>query len=211
MRLKDMQHILHEERDVTITKEELIAFEDKVKEAYEAGKVKGVTHLSGNNEDELIQIFKYIHPEDWVFSAWRNHYHALLHGVNPEKLFEWICEGRSMGTNNLNPNFYASSIVGGIIPIAIGVAMGLQRRESDRMVWCFIGDMTKETGIFHEAMKYADNFNLPIRFVIEDNNLSVQTPTNEAWRQRSSPPVHSIHYEYKMKYPHHGTGKWVNF
>ena len=113
-------------RDVNITSEELIAFEDRVKDAYENAQVKGPVHLSKNNEEQLIELFQYIHPEDWVLSAWRNHYHALLHGVDSEKLFNWISEGRSMGTNNLNPNFYASSIVGGIIPIAFRYCRGFK-------------------------------------------------------------------------------------
>ena len=110
-------------RDVSITPEELIAFEDRVKDAYENAQVKGPVHLSKNNEEQLIELFQYIHEDDWVLSAWRNHYHALLHGVDSEKLFNWISEGRSMGTNNVKPNFYASSIVGGIIPIALGILL----------------------------------------------------------------------------------------
>ena len=198
-------------RDVSITPKELIAFETKVKNAYENAEVKGPVHLSKNNENELIELFQYIHPEDWVFSAWRNHYHALLHGVNPEKLFSWICEGRSMGINNLNPNFYASSIVGGIIPLSLGTAAGLKRKNSPRRVWCFIGDMTMETGVFNEAYKFSQNLNLPLQFVVEDNNLSVHTPTDKAWGQRMDVPKNVIYYPYEMSYPHHGTGKWVNF
>lgn len=198
-------------RDVTITKQYLIDFEEKVKNYYEAGKIKGPIHLSRNNENQLIELFQYIHVDDWVFSAWRNHYHALLHGVNEDKLFNMICDGKSMGINNLNPNFYASSIVGGIIPIALGVAMGLKRMNSDKKVWCFIGDMTLETGVFTEAYKYSQNFNLPLQFVIEDNNLSVHTPTDLAWGKRMDVPKNVIHYKYKMHFPHHGTGKWVNF
>ena len=139
-------------QDVNITPEELIAFEDRVKDAYETGQVKGPIHLSKNNEETLIELFQYIHSEDWVLSAWRNHYHAILHGVDQEKLFKGICEGKSMGTNNVNPNFYASSIVGGIIPLALGIAAGLKRSNSPRKVWCFIGDMTMETGGFMEAL-----------------------------------------------------------
>ena len=151
-------------REVNITPRELIEFEDRVKEAYENAEVKGPVHLSKNNETTLIELFQYIHPEDWVFSAWRNHYHALLHGVDKEKLFKWICEGRSM-----------------------------------------------ETGVFHEAYKYSQNYNLPLQFVVEDNNLSVHTPTDIAWGKRMNIPENVIYYNYKMSYPHHGTGKWVNF
>ena len=98
-------------RDVNVTPEELIAFETKVKDTYEAGKIKGPIHLAKNNENELIEIFQYISKDDWVFVPWRNHYQAILHGVDKNKLFESICNGNSMHTNNVNPNFYSSSIV----------------------------------------------------------------------------------------------------
>jgi|TARA_R110000824_G_scaffold711_1_gene4420 TPP-dependent pyruvate/acetoin dehydrogenase alpha subunit len=198
-------------REINITPEELITFETKVKDAYEEGKVKGPIHLAKNNEKELIEIFEYIHEEDWVFVPWRNHYQALLHGVDKTKLFESICNGNSMHTNNVKPNFYSSSIVGGIIPLAVGAAMALKEQKSYRRVWCFVGDMTMETGIFHEAYKYAKNFDLPLNWVIEDNNMSVHTPTDMAWKNKQNVPDDVIYFEYEMGYPHHGTGNWVNF
>ena len=198
-------------RKISLTPEELITFETKVKEAYESGQVKGPIHLAKNNENQLIEVFQYIDKDDWVFVPWRNHYQALLHGVDEDKLFENICKGNSMHTNNIDPNFYSSSIVGGIIPIALGVAMALKRKKSDKQVWCFVGDMTMETGIFHEVYKYAKNFDLPLNWVIEDNNLSVHTPTDMAWKYKQSVPDDVIYFKYEMGYPHHGTGKWVNF
>tara|TARA_R110002012_G_scaffold100670_2_gene239424 strand:- start:23173 stop:23799 length:627 start_codon:yes stop_codon:yes gene_type:complete len=198
-------------RKVSLTPDELIAFETKVKNAYEAGTVSGPIHLAKNNETHLIKIFEYIHEEDWVFVPWRNHYQALLHGISEDKLFNSICAGNSMHTNNISPNFYSSSIVGGIIPLALGAAMALKKQKSYKNVWCFVGDMTMETGIFHEAYKYAKNFNLPIRWVIEDNNMSVHTPTDMAWGTKQAVPDDVIYYRYDMGYPHHGTGNWVNF
>ena len=198
-------------KEVKILHSELIEFEKMVAEHYEAGNIRGPIHLSKNNELELIEIFSYIGQDDWVFVPWRNHHHAILHGVDKTKLFEWICEGRSMGTNNVNPNFYASSIVGGIIPIAVGTALALKIKKSNRRVWCFVGDMTMETGVFHEAYKYCKNFNLPLQWVIEDNNMSVHTPTIMAWNKKQEIPNDVVYYEYEMGYPHHGTGKWVNF
>ena len=164
---------LNKVRKITLTPEKLIAFETKVKNVYEEGKVKGPIHLAKNNETQLIEIFQYIHEKDWVFVPWRNHYQALLHGVNEDKLFKSICNGNSMHTNNVDPNFYSSSIVGGIIPLALGAALALKRKNSNRKVWCFVGDMTMETGIFHEAYKYAKNFNLPLNWIIEDNNIPI--------------------------------------
>lgn len=198
-------------RQIDMSPEELIDFETRIKNKYERGEIKGPIHLAGNNEKQLTEIFQYICAEDWVFVPWRNHYQALLHGVDPDKLFDSIVEGRSMGTNNINPNFYASSLVGGIIPIALGTALALKRKKSFRKVWCFVGDMTMETGVFHEAYKYAKNFKLPLEWVVEDNNMSVQTPTDMAWGKKQNVPDDVIYYRYEMKYPHHGTGKWVNF
>ena len=57
---------------------DLIEFEKDIKQIYEKGLIKAPIHLSGNNEKQLIKIFKNIKTTDWVFSTWRNHYHALL-------------------------------------------------------------------------------------------------------------------------------------
>lgn len=198
-------------REVKITKEQLISFESEVKEKYEDGKIPAPIHLSKCNENELIEIFQYVHEEDWVYSAWRNHYHALLHGFDRQKLMDDIVEGKSMSTNSNIHKFYSSAIVGGIIPIALGTAMALKRKGSNRKVWCFVGDMTFETGVFHESYKYAKNFNLPLQFVVEDNNLSVHTPTDAAWNIKQDVPDDVVYYYYENDYPHHGTGEWVNF
>jgi|TARA_R110000796_G_scaffold86611_1_gene187334 TPP-dependent pyruvate/acetoin dehydrogenase alpha subunit len=198
-------------REINIKPQELIDFETRVKDKYEKGEISGPIHLSKNNEKELIEIFEYIHEEDWVFVPWRNHYQALLHGVDKDKLFNGIVDGNSMHTNNIKPNFYSSSIVGGIIPLALGAALALKEQKSYKRVWCFVGDMTMETGIFHEAYKYAKNFDLPLNWVIEDNNMSVHTPTDLAWKNKQEVPKDVIYYSYEMGYPHHGTGNWVNF
>ena len=64
--------------EVKLTAEDLINFELRVKEIYESGVVRGPVHMSKGNEEQLLEIFKYIHPDDWVFSSWRNHYALLL-------------------------------------------------------------------------------------------------------------------------------------
>ena len=202
---------LQKTREVTITKEELISFESEVKQRYENGEIPAPVHLSKDNEDELIEIFQYVHEDDWVYSSWRNHYHALLHGFDRQQLMDDIVEGRSMATSSDVHKFYSSAIVGGIIPIALGTAMALKRKGSNRKAWCFIGDMTFETGVFHESYKYAKNFNLPLQLVVEDNNLSVHTPTDAAWNIRQEVPNDVVYYRYENGYPHHGTGSWVNF
>ena len=189
----------------------LIDFEKDIKKIYEDGKIKAPIHLSGNNEIPLIRIFKNIKKTDWVFSSWRNHYHAILKGVPLKLIKKEIISGRSMGLNFKKYNFYSSSIVGGIIPIALGVAKSIKLKKSKSLVWVFIGDMTFETGLFHECFKYAKNHNLPIKFVVEDNNMSTNTPTNKVWVRKSKIPKGVFYYKYKRKYPHHGTGSWILF
>ena len=66
-------------RDIKITESDLIEFEEEVKQKYEDAKITSPVHLTKGNEKQLIEIFQYIHTEDWVFCGHRNHYQALLH------------------------------------------------------------------------------------------------------------------------------------
>ena len=154
-----------------LNSKDLIKFELKIKKIYEEGKIKAPIHLSGGNEKQLIKIFKKIKRNDWVISNWRSHYHALLHGVPKKWLLKKILLGKSMGINSKKYKFYASSIAGGGLPIAAGIALGNKLKKKQEKVWVFVGDMTYETGQFHEVYKYSKNFNLPIKFIVEDNNL----------------------------------------
>lgn len=191
-------------------KERLIAFEKRVADAFANKQCKGPVHLSGGNEDQLISIFKDIHPEDWVFCSYRNHYHALLHGIPEDWLFLEILEGRSMNIHNFQHRFFTSAIVGGILPIAVGVAAALKRGDSKQMVWCFVGDMAASIGAFHEATQYAMCNDLPIRFVVEDNGLSCNSPTNDCWGDEYRTGMVDRYY-YERQYPHVGIGRFVQF
>jgi pyruvate dehydrogenase E1 component alpha subunit len=119
-----------------------------------------------------------------------------------------------------------SAIVGGILPIAVGIAMGIKRQGGTNNVICFLGEMTSESGAFHEALKYSLNHDLPILFVLEDNEKSVCTPTLPVWNQKklthgpdippSSKQVVSInpktvYYKYFSKFPHAGGLSRVQF
>jgi len=203
-----------------MTKEELLAFEQEMADIYETGAIRGHLHLSGGNEEPLIEIFKKIDPGDWVFSTWRSHYHALLHGISSEEVKQEILRNNSITMNFPGRRFFTSAIVGGIIPIAVGTALGIMRAGQKRHVWCFIGDMTAESGIFYENMKYAANHQLPITFIVEDNSNSINTPTDTVWGYKKDaqepdylrlkyPNV--LYYRYDRTRPHVGIGKWVEF
>ena len=100
--IKNLNDELPIVRDSLYDKAALIQFERKMADYWESGKVRGPIHLSGGNEEQLIEIFKYIKKSDWVFSTWRSHYHALLKGVPSEWLEKEILEGRSITIVNIH-------------------------------------------------------------------------------------------------------------
>ena len=194
------------------TASKLIEFEADIASLFETGKIRSPVHLSGGNEQQLIDVFaeKDIGREDiWCFGTHRSHYHALLKGIPREWLKAEILANHSISINNAEHHFFSSAIVGGILPIAVGVAM------TGQTVWCFVGDMASCTGIFQETTIYAATHQLPITFIIEDNRLSVQTSTKAVWGAECwslSQGRSSVwYYRYKLKWPHQGTSKWVQF
>jgi pyruvate dehydrogenase E1 component alpha subunit len=199
-----------------ITPKKLIAFERKIGNLFNQKKIKAPIHLYYGNEKEIIKIFKNIKKNDWVFCSWRSHYQCLLKGVSEKKLTQSIIAGNSISMCFPENNLVSSAIVGGILPIAAGVALASKLKKNKSKVFCFIGDMTSETGIAHECIKYATNFDLPITFIIEDNNLSVCTNTRKVWGQKKLTYEKSKNkkikiYKYKNKYPHAGSGKRIQF
>lgn len=189
-----------------VTAAELIAFEAEVAAAFNRGEIRAPVHLSGGNEQQLIRIFSKIPDDAWILSTWRNHYHALLHGIPRAEVMREIRAGRSMNLAFPQYRFFTSAIVGGILPIATGIAAAGER------VWCFVGDMAATTGAFHEALQYADGHQLPIQFVVEDNAMSTNSPTKECWGEpKSITPVRFTHYRYKRTQEHVGTGRFVHF
>lgn len=194
-----------------MNKETLINFEEEIKGLFLDKKIRSPVHLVGGNEDWLIEIFKQIKSDDWVFSTHRSHYHALLKGIPPEWLKAEILNNRSIAINNAEYRFFSSAIVGGCLPIALGVALAIKRKGESRHVWIFVGDMAAETGAFHECTKYASRRNLPITFIVEDNGLSTNTPTQEVWGLEKEVCLQVIRYKYDRGFGHVGVGTWVTF
>ena len=193
---------------------ELIDFELKVASAFNAARIKAPIHLHGNNEDQLINIFKNINKEDWIFSSWRSHYHCVLKGVPEDILLRDIIKGKSITLIYPEYHIYTSAIVGGIIPIALGTALALKQPNSSEKVFLFMGGMTSETGAAHEAHKYAVSNDLPITFILEVNHKSVCTNTLEAWKLKEYSLMEKekvISYVYELPWPHAGAGKRVQF
>ena len=130
-------------------------------------------------------------------------------------MFKDIKDGKSITLIYPEYKIYTSAIVGGIIPIALGAALGIKKKNiADSCVHLFMGGMTSETGQAIEAVKYANGHNLPIKFIIEINHKSVCTDTLPTWglkdySLKEYPKVEF--YEYDLPWPHAGAGKRVQF
>jgi pyruvate dehydrogenase E1 component alpha subunit len=198
----------------TIT--DLVSFETEIANLFNQGEIAAPVHLSDGNESSLLEIFKHVRGEDWIFCSWRSHYQALLKGVPASQVKAEILAGRSISLCFPEFNFYSSAIVGGQVPLAVGAALSLKRNRKTGHVWCFVGDMTSETGVAQTALRYSEKYDLPITFIIEDNGISVLTQTRDVWnsstlRFEESKNSKVMSYKYKSKYPHAGAGVRVQF
>ena len=132
-----------------------------------------------------------------------------------DKLFNDILNGKSITLIYPEYQIYSSAIVGGIIPIALGTALGLKRKGIlNSKVILFMGGMTSETGLANEAIKYSKGHDLPIKFIIEINHKSVCTDTLPTWGLKDYSMKRNSNvdfYEYDLPWPHAGAGKRVQF
>ena len=206
--------------------DELIAFEEEIAESFNNGQIRAPIHLYSGNEKHIINIFKNVKKEDYVFCTWRSHYQCLLKGVPKDILKKDILAGKSITLCYPEYNIFSSAIVTGSISIANGRALAEKLKGSSSHVWCFVGEMSSETGAFHENVKYSTTHNLPITWVIEDNGKSVGTETEptcgintkdladslfQLKYKYGATNVDIIYYNYTMTYPHSGTGVFVEF
>ena len=192
-----------------MTKDELIEFEQVVASHWEAGDLPYLIHLSGGNEDFLIDHFhEEVHDGDWIFSTHRNHHHALLSGIPRNELLAKILVGNSMFVFDRERNFYTSSVLAGTCAIAAGVAYALKEEGSDNWVYCFLGDGAEEQGHFYEAVMFVEGQDLPCMFIIEDNDRSVDSSLEERMptKFRMEWPSCVIRNKYTPTYPHAGNG-----
>ena len=200
-----------------MNKKDLILFEEEIATLFNSGKIRAPVHLYKGNEEKIINVFENIRKNDWVFCSWRSHYQCLLKGVPAKEVKKEILAGRSISLCFPKYKIFSSALVGGALPIAVGTAMSIKyKKEKDSKVYCFIGEMTAETGIAHECIKYSRNFKLPIHFIVEDNEKSVCTDTREAWNQKKLSfeninDEYVTYYKYKTTYPHAGAGIRVQF
>lgn len=186
--------------------QDLIAFTAEVSARFDAGEIHGPVHLNSDTQIEpLIEIFRDIKRTDYVLGTWRSMYHALLHGVPRERVMAEVCAGRSMQLHFPEHRFMTSSIMGGMLPIACGLAAG------GETVHVFVGDMCRSTGAWADAWNYCASNSLPVQFYTEDNGLSTNSPTAAAWGTPNHNAPRGMTYAYTRTTPHYGTGSGSGF
>ena len=188
---------------------QLKGFEQKISQHWEEGDLPFLLHLSGGNEDFLVDLFdSQIKEGDWILSTHRNHHHALLSGISENKLQDLILRGKSMFVFDGERNFLTSSILAGMCCIGTGIAWALKKEKSNSRVWCFLGDGAEEQGHFYEAVMMTEAHQLPCTFIIEDNNRSVDTSLEERnpSKFRMNWPNCVLRNYYTSIYPHAGNG-----
>ena len=197
-----------------MTKNDLIDFENEIADCFNNAMIKAPVHLYHGNEEQMIEVFRKhnIGSEDWVLCSWRSHYQCLLKGVPKQLLKNSILQGKSISLSFSDYRVLCSGIVTGQLSVSVGLALGIKRSGGTNKVYCFMGEMTSETGAAHECIKYARNHKLPIHFIIEDNGKSVCTDTKATWAMDKMTyegvnDEYVTYYKYSLdKYPHAGAG-----
>jgi TPP-dependent pyruvate/acetoin dehydrogenase alpha subunit len=146
------------------------------------------THLSLGHEDVAVELAEVMERNDWLFSTHRNHHHFLAKGGSEESLWDEI-HGLQTGLNkgfagsqaitDKNINFHSSAILGGLIGTAAGAAYAEKLNNTSNIVICCIGDAATEQGVFWETLNFVRLYMLPICFIVENNEKSVDAHISE--------------------------------
>jgi len=158
-------------------------FEEKAEELYTRGLVHGTMHLSIGMEASPIGSIAALEPDDIIIHHHRGHGHTIAKGADIVTMMgEFLgkepgyCRGRggSMHIADVpDGNMGATGIVGGGIPIAVGIGLALQMRKSPQILLSYFGDGSTNEGAFHEAMNLASVWNLPIVFICDNNKYGM--------------------------------------
>ncbi len=180
---------------------EIRAFEDNIAELLGRAVLRGASHLYAGEEAVAVGAIAALRDDDLVTSTHRGHGHAHAHGDNAAKTAEekqqhynrmmaevlgksgGYCKGKggSMHIADVDHgNMGATGIVGGNIPVAVGAALAQKLQDTDRVVLCFFGDGASNTGNFHESLNMASLWNLPVVFVVENNQYAMSVPWTKA-------------------------------
>jgi pyruvate dehydrogenase E1 component alpha subunit len=160
-------------------------FEERCVELYSATKIRGFLHLYIGEEAVAVGVMQSLGPEDAVVATYRDHGHALARGVPAGSIMaemfgktEGCSHGRggSMHLFDATRRFYGgNAIVGGGLPIAIGLALADAMKQRPRITACFFGEGAIAEGEFHESMNLAALWSLPVLFCCENNLYAMGT------------------------------------
>jgi pyruvate dehydrogenase E1 component alpha subunit len=160
-------------------------FEEKCAELYTQEKIRGFLHLYVGEEAVAVGVSAALAPDDAVVATYREHGHALVRGVPAGSILaemygklEGCCRGRggSMHLFDASRRFYGgNAIVGGGLPIAVGLALADRMQARPRVTACFFGEGAVAEGEFHESMNLAALWRLPVLFCCENNLYAMGT------------------------------------
>ena len=180
-------------------------FEDKCAELYTQEKIRGFLHLYDGEEAVAVGVIPVLEERDHIVATYREHGHALARGVPMNKVMaemygkqEGCSRGRggSMHLFDAAHNFHGgNAIVGGGLPLAVGLALAEHMRESDVVIACFFGEGAVAEGEFHESMNLAALWQLPVLFVCENNLYAMGTALE---RSESETDIHQKAACYKL-------------
>jgi pyruvate dehydrogenase E1 component alpha subunit len=170
-------------------------FEEKAEEAYAIGKIGGFCHLHIGQEAVALGFIDPLREDDYVITAYRDHTQALAKGVEPGPIMAELYgrdggtsrgKGGSMHIFDAEKGFMGGhGIVGGQIPLAAGMGFAIRYREEDKVCVCFLGDAAVNQGAFHEALNMSAVWQLPVIYVVENNEYGMGT----AFQRVSATPV----------------------
>jgi pyruvate dehydrogenase E1 component alpha subunit len=161
-------------------------FEEKCVELYSATKIRGFLHLYIGEEAVAVGAMHAIDPDEAIVATYREHGQALLRGVPAAEIMaemygrvEGCSRGRggSMHLFDAGRRFFGgNAIVGGGLPLAVGMALADKMRGQRRATVCFLGDGAVAEGEFHESINLAALWQLPVLFLCENNLYAMGTP-----------------------------------
>ncbi|MEB3284885.1 MAG: pyruvate dehydrogenase (acetyl-transferring) E1 component subunit alpha [Candidatus Sericytochromatia bacterium] len=161
-------------------------FEEKCAELYAGAQIGGFLHLYIGQEAVAVGAIQALTPEDDVVTHYRDHGHALARGLEAGPLMAELCgretgvckgRGGSMHLADASRRMWGGyAIVGGHLPVAVGLAHAHQYRKSGGVTMSFFGDASTDIGEFHEAMNFAQLWRLPSVFICENNLYGMGVP-----------------------------------
>ena len=154
-------------------------FEEASARLYLQGKIRGFLHLYNGEEAIAVGSIPVLGEDDYVITHYRDHGHALAKGLDPKVIMAELWgkatgtsggKGGSMHLFDVSKNFMGGhAIVGGQLPIAVGLALAIKYRRENRVVLCFLGDGAVNEGEYHESLNLASLWDLPVLFFLENN------------------------------------------